>query len=139
MRIPRIYSNQHLIVGDSCKLDSAASHYAANVLRMSVGRPLIVFNGKGGEYRASVSAVSKKSVAVAIEAFVDIDRESPLHTELAIGLSKGERMDWLIQKSTELGISSIVPLLTERTEVKLSGERLDKKMRHWRSPNPRRT
>ena len=101
------------------------------VLRMQQGRELVLFNGEGGEFHASIHALHKKQVEVAIGEFNAINRESPLELELAIGISRGERMDWVLQKATELGVTRITPLVTERTEVKLSGERLDKKFDHW--------
>lgn len=98
---------------------------------MQAGRELILFNGRGGEYSASITAISKKAVSVQLRDFIAEDRQSPLQLELAIGVSRGERMDWVLQKATELGATKITPLLTERTEVKLNNERSDKKLEHW--------
>jgi len=98
---------------------------------MQAGRELILFNGEGGEYSAEISAVQKKHVDVGVKEFSAENRQSHLQLELAIGVSRGERMDWVLQKATELGVTKITPLITERTEVKLSGERADKKMEHW--------
>jgi 16S rRNA (uracil1498-N3)-methyltransferase len=131
MRIPRIFLDQALPIGQEIILPNDRAHYVANVLRLTVGRPLIVFNGQGGEYTANLVSANKKSAVVAVEAFIDIDRESPLAVELAIGLSRGDRMDWIIQKATELGVTRILPLNTETTEVRLGGNRLDKKLQHW--------
>lgn len=131
MRTPRIFTAQALAAHSSIDLEEAPSHHLAKVLRMQAGRELILFNGRGGEYSASITAISKKAVSVQLRDFIDEDRQSPLQLELAIGVSRGERMDWVLQKATELGATKITPLLTERTEVKLNNERSDKKLEHW--------
>jgi len=132
MRIPRIFSDQVLTLNAEDILDAAASHYLSTVLRMEVGRKLIIFNGQGGEYNGKIIKVSKKSTHFILNTFIPQDRQSPLTSELAICISRGERMDWVIQKATELGVSKITPLISERTEVKMSGERGQKKWHHWR-------
>ncbi len=131
MRISRIFSDQNLAVDTELCLNEDASRYVAKVLRMTLGRELLLFNGEGGEFKATISAIDKKQVTVRIFEKVEVDRESPLDVQLCIGLSRGERMDWVIQKACELGVSSIQPLFTERTEVKLNAQRLEKKMLHW--------
>jgi len=131
MRIPRIFTNQALISNTTLALAEAQSHYLSKVLRMQVGRELILFNGEGGEFNAEISGIHKKHVDVLVKNFSPENRQSYLHLELAIGVSRGERMDWVLQKATELGVTKITPLITERTEVKLNGERADKKMEHW--------
>jgi 16S rRNA (uracil1498-N3)-methyltransferase len=98
---------------------------------MGAGDALILFDGSGGQYPASITAVDKKTVIVTTGDFDAIERESGLRLHLGIAISRGERMDWVVQKATELGVSSISPLFSERTEVRLKGERGDKKMRHW--------
>lgn len=131
MRIPRIYTHQALAINSSIELAETTSHYLSKVLRLQKGRELILFNGRGGEFSAEITDIHKKSVVVNINAFSADNRESSLQLELAIGVSRGERMDWVLQKATELGVTRITPLITERTEVKLDGERADKKMGHW--------
>jgi 16S rRNA (uracil1498-N3)-methyltransferase len=131
MRIPRIYIDQALVITDSVLLNESASHYLSKVLRMQEGRELIVFNGQGGEYFAQIKELGKKQVSVQINQFVEANRQSSLELHLAIGISRGERMDWVLQKATELGVTQIIPLITERTEVKIKGEKQDKKMQHW--------
>ncbi len=131
MRIPRIYIDQALAITDSVLLNESASHYLSKVLRMQEGRELIVFNGQGGEYFAQIKELGKKHVSIQINQFVEANRQSPLDLHLAIGISRGERMDWVLQKATELGVTQIIPLITERTEVKIKGEKQDKKMQHW--------
>src|SRR6187402_3733953 len=131
MRIPRIFTTQTLTADSIIDLEEAPSHHLSKVLRMQAGRELILFNGAGGEYAGVIVAISKKTVAVKLTEFNPENRQSALQLELAIGVSRGDRMDWVLQKATELGVTKITPLLTERTEVKLGGERADKKMEHW--------
>ena len=132
VRIPRIYTDQPLSQGMQLELEEGPSRHLARVLRMQPGRELVLFNGAGGEFQAVISEADKRAVAVQVGEFSAQNRESPLRLELAIGLSRGERMDWVLQKATELGVTHIRPLLTERTEVKLSAERLEKRLHHWR-------
>lgn len=132
MRVPRLYTSQTLVSGSTIELDAAASHYLTRVLRMQTGRELILFNGTGGEFAATLQELSKSGATVAIGEHFQIDRVSPVAIELAIGISRGERMDWILQKATELGVYRITPLFSERTEVKLKGERLERKLQHWR-------
>ncbi len=131
MRIPRVFIAQPFTVNSIVELTDAPAHYLSKVLRMQERRELVLFNGAGGEYGAIITAVTKKSVSVKISHFNAENRQSSLQIELAIGISRGERMDWILQKATELGVTKITPLLTERTEVKLGGERSDKKAMHW--------
>jgi 16S rRNA (uracil1498-N3)-methyltransferase len=131
MRIPRIFTPQILTLDSTIALEDAAAHYLSKVLRMETGREVVLFNGLGGEYLACIDAISKKNVRVKLSRFHAENRQSPLLLELAIGVSRGERMDWVLQKATELGVTKITPLITERSEVKLGGERTDKKMQHW--------
>ncbi len=132
MRIPRIFTQQPLSAQSEVELESAPSAHIARAMRMGVGDALTVFNGQGGEYAALITAVSKKAVTVTIGDFRNIELESPLAIHLGIAISRGDRMDWVMQKATELGVSRVSPLLTQRTEVKLKGERADKKIQHWR-------
>lgn len=131
MRIPRIYTPQTLSSGQTISLEEAASRHVSKVLRMAAGRELTLFNGLGGEYSAIIHEVGKKVTQVTITDHNKVDRESPLHSHLAIGVSRGDRMDWVLQKACELGVTEISPLFTERTEVKLNGPRLEKKQQHW--------
>src|SRR5690606_36133876 len=87
----------------------------------------------GCEYVARIAAIDKKNVSVAIERCESFERESPLSIQLGIAVSKGERMDWVIQKATELGVAQISPLQSERVEVRLHGEREQKKRAHWQA------
>ncbi|MFL0797482.1 MAG: 16S rRNA (uracil(1498)-N(3))-methyltransferase [Cellvibrionaceae bacterium] len=132
MRIPRIYSNQSLTSGSVIELDESASRHLLKVLRLDIGRELILFNGEGGEYTAEITATTKKVATVTLGEFSEENRQSPLNTHLAIGISRGDRFDWVLQKATELGVTQITPLFTERCEVKLKADRLEKKLESWR-------
>jgi 16S rRNA (uracil1498-N3)-methyltransferase len=133
MRIPRIYLDEALRVGDDVLLPEQAGEHVARVLRLERGHPLILFNGNGDEYDATVAALVKRAVSAKILGQRAVDRESPLRLTLAQGIARGEKMDWILQKATELGVARIVPLVTERTEVKLDEERAQRRMLHWRS------
>lgn len=131
MRVPRIYLKQLLEAGQEVSLESTSSHYLTNVLRMKPGMQIILFNGSGLEYHGTINALEKKSGIVQVDESRDPHTESRLETTLAIGISRGERMDYVIQKSTELGVSHIQPLFTERCEVKLDDKRAGKRIEHW--------
>lgn len=133
MRIPRIYTSQILQENTELELEERAAHYLLKVLRMDAGRELILFDGRGGEFPAVITDKTKSRVVVKTGIKQDINRESPLDTHLGIGISRGERMDWVLQKASELGVTAITPVFSERTEVKLSGERLDKRLQHWQN------
>lgn len=132
MRIPRIYTGQELRADSTFDLEPGPSQHLSRALRMQVGDSLILFDGRGGEYPATLSALGKKQVSVTTGAHNTREAESPLSVHLGIAISRGDRMDWVVQKATELGVTEITPLLTERTEVKLKGDRAEKKVNHWR-------
>ena len=130
MRSVRIYQDSQLEPGNLIELSKEASHHLKNVLRFKTGEPLTLFNGLGGEYSAQLEYQGKKVFAL-IGEHHPVDRESTLHSVLLQGISKGERMDFSIQKAVELGANRIVPVLCQRTVVNLKADRLQKKMRHW--------
>lgn len=131
MRNPRIYQPQPISVGQSLQLDDSGSHHIGKVLRMQAGQPLRLFNGEGGEYQATILAVDKKNVLVEISEYHEADHRSPLPIHLGQVISRGERMDFALQKAVELGVHEITPLFSMRCEVKLSGPRLEKRMQQW--------
>ena len=131
MRIPRIYLTQSLQVHKAVKLDSRGAHYLFSVLRMKPGMSLIAFDGSGMEYHGTISELNKKSGLISVNESCRPDTESPLKTILGLGISRGERMDYAIQKSTEMGVQIIQPLFTEHCEVKLDDKRADKRRAHW--------
>jgi 16S rRNA (uracil1498-N3)-methyltransferase len=132
MRITRIYQPVALRSGASIELDERASHHLAHVLRLRPGAALRVFDGQGHEFDADIAAVNKRGVGVKIGANVESMPESPLLTVLAQGVSRGERMDYTVQKAVELGVTRIVPLHAEHTVVQLAGERRERRAAHWR-------
>ena len=131
MRIPRIYTGQALQPNSIVELEPGPSQHLSRVLRMKVGDGLILFDGRGGQYPATISAIDRKLVAASTGDSDPVERESGLDLQLGIAISRGDRMDQVVQKATELGVRTIAPLLTERTEVRLGSERGDKKLRHW--------
>jgi len=133
MRIPRIHVDQPLHVGAAVLLPEQAGEHVARVLRLERGHPLILFNGDGREYDATLGVLARRAVAAEVTAIRVVDRESPLRLTLAQGIARGEKMDWILQKATELGIARIVPIVSERTEVKLDEDRAERRVAHWRS------
>jgi 16S rRNA (uracil1498-N3)-methyltransferase len=133
MRIPRIYLPQPLSAGNNVELDTNALRHVVQVLRLKAGHPLILFNGEGGEYMAELGQVEKRRATAHITEFHDINRESNLYTHLGLGISKGERMDFALQKAVELGVNEITPLFTEHCVVQLNDKRALKKREHWQA------
>lgn len=133
MRTIRIHVEQPLAIGSELDLPAQAAEHVARVLRMAPGAPLTVFNGDGHDYEAVILAVGKREVSLRVEQCHGIDNESPLRLTLAQGVARGEKMDLVVQKATELGVTRIVPLLTERSEVKLDGARAERRLVHWRA------
>jgi 16S rRNA (uracil1498-N3)-methyltransferase len=131
MRISRFYLPETLASDTEVSLPPDTAHYIHNVLRLAVGTPVVLFNGDGNEYAGELTSVSKRAVAVLINAKLSLSCESPLSLHLAQGISKGDRMDFVLQKATELGVSDITPIITERCNVKLSAERWEKKAQSW--------
>ena len=127
----RLYCDLPLSPGAEIVLPEAAARHAVTVLRLQIGDTLHLFNGEGGEYSASLVAVNKREARVRLTEFHAAERESPLAITLALGISAGERMDYSLQKATELGVGAIQPLATERSVVRLAGERADKRLQHW--------
>ena len=131
MRSYRVHSNSDLNVGQSAVLDERSSHHLARVLRVKADDAVTVFNGDGYNYHSRVSAVTKTNVTVDLLTKEDPCNESPLSTHLGLAVSKGDRFEWAIKKATELGVSSISPILSQRVDVRLSPERWQKKQDHW--------
>ncbi len=133
MRIPRIHHPAPLREGEALLLGESASRHLLQVLRLRPGAELRLFDGAGGEHRATLLAREGRRARVTVGSpYPDGGaRESPLEIVLAQGVSRGERMDYTLQKAVELGVSRIVPLFTRRSTVRLSGERLERRRRHW--------
>ena len=131
MRIPRIYHQGAIALNHEFALDDDAANHVGRVLRMAVGSELLLFNGDGFNYPARISNSDKKRVYVIATAQQPNPVESPLKIHLGQGISRGDRMDFAIQKAVELGVTEITPLFTERCGVKLDGERLAKRNEQW--------
>lgn len=133
MRTIRIHVDLPLAVDDALTLPAQAGEHVARVLRLAAGDSLTLFNGDGSDYPATIQAVGKREVVVWVDARQMLANESPLPLTLAQGVARGEKMDLIVQKATELGVVRIVPLLTERSEVKLDAARAEKRLAHWRA------
>lgn len=131
MRRSRIYTSQPLLSADSVELQGAASHYLTRVLRLSKGDPLILFNGDGRDYSAEISEVQAKRVLTRLLDSTIPGNESPMKITLVQAICRGERMDYALQKATELGVFGIQPLISHRVEVRLDKARQAKRVKHW--------
>src|SRR6218665_3956335 len=131
MRLSRFFIDAPLCVGQH-DLPETQAHYIGRVLRHAVGDAVKLFDGSGQEFLGELIEVGKKTVRVELREAIAGQLPSPLHIHLGQGLSRGERMDWAIQKATELGANEITPIVSERCEVLLKGEREDKRLEHWR-------
>lgn len=129
--MPRFYCPPPLPASGSFDLPEDAAHHASRVLRLRIGDEVQLFDGAGTECHGIIEELSGKRVVVGELAQVACDRESPLKVVLAQGLSSNEKMDWVIQKATELGVTEIQPLATERSVARLSPERAAKRTEHW--------
>jgi 16S rRNA (uracil1498-N3)-methyltransferase len=128
---PRFFTAQPLAEGQSIALEKEPSRHIAKALRMQVGDALCLFDGSGLEARATISAIEKDRVRATPDTVASVSRESPLEVTLIVAVSRGDRMDTVVQKATELGVKTIWPLLSERAGVRLDGDRLLKKLGHW--------
>lgn len=117
--------------GAELRLDGDVAHYVARVLRLKAGAPVVLFDGSGDEVAATVKAVSRKGVLLGVGARRARSVESPLPIHLAQSISRGERMDMVVQKATELGVRRITPLLTARSVVRFDVERATRRRQHW--------
>jgi len=133
MRLTRVFVDAPLSVGAAAALPNSATGHLLRVLRLGVGDACVLFNGDGCDHDARIVAAGKRDATVEIVATRAIGNESPLRIVLLQALARGEKMDWIVQKATELGVAGIAPVLSERGEVKLDGERADKRVAHWRS------
>ena len=135
MSAPRFHSAVPIGAGNAgalIELDEAAAHHATRVLRLAVGDALTLFDGTGGEFDATLERVDKHGASVRVLRFVAVERESPLAVTLAQGIAANEAMDSTLRRATELGVTSIQPLVTARSSPLPAGERADKRLAHWR-------
>jgi 16S rRNA (uracil1498-N3)-methyltransferase len=134
--MPRFHCPAPLATGDTLVLPAGAARHV-QVLRLQPGDTITLFNGGhqglGGEFEATVTRMGRSDVEVTVGAHNPVEREAARRVHLVVGMPANDRMDWLVEKATELGVASIQPLMTERSVLRLSGERADKKQAHWQS------
>ena len=128
--MPRFYCPAPLQTGSALSLPPGAARHV-QVLRMQPGDVITLFNGEGGEFEATVTRMGRSDVDVEVGMHHPVEREAPCQVHILAGITANERMDWLVEKATELGAVSITPVMAERSVLKLKGERADKKLAHW--------
>ncbi|MGB5279539.1 MAG: 16S rRNA (uracil(1498)-N(3))-methyltransferase [Gammaproteobacteria bacterium] len=131
MRVTRIYYPGHINTDETLTLPATASHHLIRVLRYRKNAVVTLFNGEGGEYSAALLDENPTATKLGIQQYIDIHRESPLKIKLIQGISRGDHMDTTIQKTTELGITEIVPVICQRS-ARTTRDRIDKKLGRWR-------
>ncbi|NMQ18242.1 16S rRNA (uracil(1498)-N(3))-methyltransferase [Candidatus Competibacter phosphatis] len=132
MRVPRFYLPMSLVTSATVPLNEHAFNHAVRVLRLKPGAPLVLFDGEGEAFAATLGEVGKREAWARVAEALPEEAEPPLRIVLAQGVSRGEKMDHTVQKAVELGVAAIQPLFAERGGVGLSGERLSRKIQHWR-------
>jgi len=130
--MPRFYCPQPLVPGGVVDLPEAVAHHL-HVVRQQSGDELVLFNGDGGQARARLVEIGKRRASAEILALDAVDVELPFRVTLAQGLPEGSKMDWIVEKAVELGAAGIQPLAAQRSVVRLSGERADKRLAHWQA------
>ncbi|HEY5971557.1 MAG TPA: 16S rRNA (uracil(1498)-N(3))-methyltransferase [Pseudoxanthomonas sp.] len=133
MRLTRCHVDATLAPGTKLTLPESVAAHLVRVLRLREGDECVLFNGDGSDYGVRIATAGKREVVAEILSATPVDNESPLRITLVQGIARGEKMDLILQKATELGVAAIAPVLAERTEVKLDAERTEKRMAHWRS------
>lgn len=131
MRVNRIHVDVPLAVGDSLCLPDGAVAHLLRVLRLGVGDRCVLFNGDGHDYDARITAAGKRGAEVEIVDMRAVDNEAPLRIVLLQGIARGEKMDWILQKATELGVAGFVPVSSQRSQVRLDVDRAAKRLAHW--------
>lgn len=131
MASPRIYCDVRLGPGAQFPLPEDAANHVGRALRLRAGDSLVVFDGRGGEYDAVIQRIDRGRVEVKTGAFRDADREASVEVGLVQGLPEADKMDWILQKSVELGVARIQPVVCERSVVRLSGDRAARREAHW--------
>jgi 16S rRNA (uracil1498-N3)-methyltransferase len=132
LRIHRVHTLQNLEPGLELALEDGPAHYLSRVLRVSQGQAIVLFNGDGHDYAGEVRRAGRRDLVIAVHSRLPGLAESALEISVVQALSRGERMDQTLQKCTELGVASFQPLLTERSEVRLAGDKLQRRLEHWR-------
>lgn len=132
MRITRLYTPQALKTDQTITVSGKPAHYIINVLRLRSGAALTVFNGEGKEFDATLEKSSRVEIFIHIEAQKECIAEPSLQITLAQGIARNDRMDLILQKAVELGVTTIQPLWMQRSQKRLKGERMEKRMAHWK-------
>jgi len=130
MSIPRFFVPLPLQPGATLVLPETVAHHALRVLRLPVGSPIVLFNGEGGAWQATLAAQGKQALAE-LTAFDPRDTELPGRVTLVQGIATGDKMDWIVEKAVELGAHTVAPIAAQRSVLRLSGERLEKRIQHW--------
>jgi 16S rRNA (uracil1498-N3)-methyltransferase len=130
-RVPRFFTGASLRAGGTTQLPEEAAHHAIHVLRLRTGDALTLFDGRGGEYAGRIAALERLRVSVDVLAHHALERESPLDVTLVQGVSAGEKMDFTVQKATELGVAAVQPVVAARSTGRIAGERAAQKRAHW--------
>ena len=131
MNLPRFYCRAALSPGAHIELPEPVARHAVRVLRLPPGAPMVLFDGRGGEYLAHIQRIERERVVAELASWQDVERESPLAVTLVQALQAGEKMDFTIQKAVELGVRDIVPVESRRSVLRLSGDRAAKRVAHW--------
>ncbi|TNF33590.1 MAG: 16S rRNA (uracil(1498)-N(3))-methyltransferase, partial [Gammaproteobacteria bacterium] len=131
MRTVRVYTAQTITANSTLLLEDAPSHHLGRVLRAKPGQAVVLFNGTGGEYAGTITAIGKTGVTVDVASHNPVERERVTAVHLGLALIKPDRFDWAIEKCTELGVVAITPLYTQYTDQKIRREQLDKKLQRW--------
>ncbi len=131
--IPRLFCSGALVVGETLSLPQKPAHHARDVLRLAAGAEVTLLNGLGGEYRARLCVVGKREVLAEVLEFRQRESEPPYPVTIAQSLAGGDKMDWIVEKSVELGAATIVPLAAARSVLRLAPERAAKRLEHWRA------
>ena len=129
----RFYTAENLKTGATVQLSENAAAHATRVLRLQISDKIVLFNGDGNDYTCAITSIKKTEALVIVKGFSQIRNESPLNITLLQGISSGDRMDYTIQKTVELGATASVPIITTRSVVKLSNERAEKRLAHWQN------
>jgi 16S rRNA (uracil1498-N3)-methyltransferase len=133
MRTPRIYHEGLLAEGQSVVVSPSAASHLTRVLRLSAGDEIVLFNGDGNDYAAVIESVTKRGLSVGVRSNIPVRGESPARITLIQGICRGQKMDLVVQKATELGVGEIVPVLCARTVIKLTEERGERRRAHWQA------
>jgi 16S rRNA (uracil1498-N3)-methyltransferase len=131
MNLPRFYCREALSPGAHIDLPEPVARHAVRVLRLPPGAAIVLFDGRGGEYEARIERIERERVVVALGAWHDVERESPLAVTLIQAVQAGEKMDFTVQKAVELGVAQIVPVDSRRSVTRLAGERAARRVAHW--------